>query len=158
MLNRTATGHMSLLRLFSLGLTLAGLLFAVSPTVKAAEATDEKQLVERARLTLESFMTDGKMAYVREHLKDAKGVLIVPQLFKAGFMVGGSGGSGVLLAKDDKTGEWSPPAFYTLDGGSMSRGTDEQAAGNDTTSGNRRYIGRLNAHMKFPIFLFISAP
>jgi SH3 domain-containing YSC84-like protein 1 len=34
-------------------------------------------------------------------------------------MVGGSGGSGVLLVKDDKTGEWSPPAFYTLGGASF---------------------------------------
>jgi len=47
-------------------------------------------------------------------------VVIYPQVLKAGFILGGSGGTGVLLARDSKTGEWSNPAFYTL--GSVSFG------------------------------------
>jgi lipid-binding SYLF domain-containing protein len=31
-------------------------------------------------------------------------VLIFPQVLKAGFILGGSGGSGVLLVRDAKTG------------------------------------------------------
>jgi len=46
--------------------------------------------------------------------------LIVPSMLKAGFWIGGSGGSGVLIVKDAKTGQWSQPAFYTL--GSVSFG------------------------------------
>lgn len=53
-------------------------------------------------------------------MKDAKGVLIVPQLKKGAFMVGGSGGRGVLLVRDEKTGTWGGPAFYSL--GSLSFG------------------------------------
>jgi lipid-binding SYLF domain-containing protein len=34
--------------------------------------------------------------------------------FKAGLILGGSGGSGVLVARNEKTGDWSQPAFYTL--------------------------------------------
>src|SRR3546814_19782269 len=47
----------------------------------------------------------------------AKGVFIVPQLLKASFIIGGEGGSGVLLAKT-QTG-WSEPAIYTMGAGSI---------------------------------------
>lgn len=43
----------------------------------------------------------------------------MPQLLKAGFIIGGSGGSGVLLVRDDETGQWSETAFYTLRSGSI---------------------------------------
>ena len=33
---------------------------------------------------------------------------------KAGFVLGGSGGNGVLLGRDEKTGKWSYPAFFTM--------------------------------------------
>ena len=77
------------------------------------------QLVEKARLTLDSFMRDSKMDAFRDLLKQAKGVLIVPQMLKGAFVVGASGGSGVLLVRDDKTGRWVGPAFYTIGGASF---------------------------------------
>jgi len=40
--------------------------------------------------------------------------LIFPQVIKGGFIWGGSGGTGVFLARDEKTGHWSEPAFYTI--------------------------------------------
>ena len=39
---------------------------------------------------------------------------------KGGFIIGGSGGTGVLFVKDEETGTWSQPAFYTI--GSLSVG------------------------------------
>jgi len=39
---------------------------------------------------------------------------MVPSLSEGGYIVGGSGGSGVLLVRDTKTGLWSQPAFYTM--------------------------------------------
>jgi lipid-binding SYLF domain-containing protein len=65
-------------------------------------------------------MRDKDYGWLRENIKKAKGVLIYPQVLKAGFILGGSGGTGVLLTRDSKTGEWSDPAFYTL--GSVSFG------------------------------------
>ena len=65
-------------------------------------------------------MSDSNMSYLKEHLKEAKGILIVPSLLKAGFIFGGSGGSGVLIVNDAKKGQWSQPAFYTI--GSVSFG------------------------------------
>jgi len=40
-------------------------------------------------------------------------------VLKAGFIFGGSGGTGVLLSRDGKTGEWSNPAFYTMGSASV---------------------------------------
>jgi lipid-binding SYLF domain-containing protein len=65
-------------------------------------------------------MADSNMVYLKDHLRETKGLLIAPSILKAGFGIGGSGGSGVLIVKDPKTGQWSQPAFYTL--GSVSFG------------------------------------
>lgn len=85
----------------------------------AAESAEQQLLVDKARVTFESFMTDKDHLWLRENLSQAKGLIIIPSLLKAGFFIGGSGGSGVLIVKDDKTGQWSQPAFYTLGAGSL---------------------------------------
>ena len=82
-------------------------------------APDQQAIVEKAQLTLESFMADESMSWFHEHVKDARGMVIIPQLIKGAFFFGGSGGSGVLIAHDEKTDEWSYPAFVTLGGASF---------------------------------------
>lgn len=82
--------------------------------VFAEEHTDQQILVEKARVTFMNFMADENMSWLHDTLKDARAVLIIPELMKAGFFVGGSGGSGVLLVRDEEKSDWSQPAFYTL--------------------------------------------
>ena len=84
----------------------------------AVALTDSEELVERARLTIEKLTSDPDMAEVPGYLARARAVLIMPQLIKGGFIVGGEGGSGVLLVKGSD-GSWSAPAFYTLAAGSI---------------------------------------
>lgn len=76
-------------------------------------------LVDKARITLDSFVADPQMTWLRTHLRDVKGVLITPELLKGALIVGGSGGSGVLLARDEKTGTWTEPAFYSMGAASL---------------------------------------
>jgi len=97
----------------------AGCVLAIAPAIEA-EDVKPRALVDYARLTIDNFVADPDMTWVRAHMRDAKGVLIVPRLGKGAFMVGGSGGRGVLLARDEKTGNWGEPSFYSL--GSVSFG------------------------------------
>lgn len=82
--------------------------------VLAAGITSQQALVDRARITLDSFVGDPQMAWLKEYLRVAKGVLIIPDLLKAGFFFGGSGGSGVLMVRDEEAGQWNGPAFYII--------------------------------------------
>ena len=109
------------IRLFAFATILAAMvLVAAAPFTMAADQEDAQGTVDKARVTLSGFMRDKDYDWLREHIKTAKGVLVYPQVLKAGFIFGGSGGTGVLLTRDDKTGDWSNPAFYTL--GSVSFG------------------------------------
>ncbi|BFU96295.1 MAG: conserved protein of unknown function [Nitrospira sp.] len=93
------------------------LLFPVS--VRGADLTDLEEVVDNARLTFAHFSGNPDLAWLRKNLKDAKGVLILPRLLEAGYFVGATLGSGVLLLHDERTGEWSDPAFYTVTAGSF---------------------------------------
>ncbi len=84
-----------------------------------AEPAEQQLLVDKARVTFDTFMKDENQAWLKENLNQAKGLIIIPSLLKAGFFIGGSGGSGVLIVRDEKTGQWSQPAFYTLGAGSL---------------------------------------
>jgi lipid-binding SYLF domain-containing protein len=100
---------------FAFATILAAMLLVVSaPVAMAADKEDGQGIVDKARVTFGGFMRDDNYKWMQDHLKDAKGVLIYPQVLKAGFVLGGSGGTGVLLSRDGKTGTWSNPAFYTM--------------------------------------------
>jgi lipid-binding SYLF domain-containing protein len=51
-------------------------------------------------------------------LRDAQGVAIIPNVLKAGFVIGGRHGRGVLLIRQPD-GCWSNPIFVSLTGGSF---------------------------------------
>ncbi|MGO9379743.1 MAG: lipid-binding SYLF domain-containing protein [Dissulfurispiraceae bacterium] len=80
----------------------------------ATDQADAQGLVDKARITFGEFVSDKQYSWFQEHLKYAKGLLIYPQVLKGGFIVGGSGGTGVLVVRAENTNEWSQPAFYTI--------------------------------------------
>jgi lipid-binding SYLF domain-containing protein len=80
----------------------------------AADSAEQQLLVDKARITFQSVIEDDHFTWLRENLHQAKALLIVPSLLKGGFILGGSGGNGVLVARNEKTGMWSQPAFYTV--------------------------------------------
>ena len=93
-----------------------GLLFvSYGPAAAAKENMAAAQgIVDRARVTYDDFMRDSNYGWLHENVGRAKGILIFPQVLKAGFILGGSGGTGVFVVRDEKTGDWSEPAFYTV--------------------------------------------
>lgn len=95
-------------------MVVLALLIIGSTPVNADDTVEAQGIVDKAKVTLDTFMGDKNYSWLHENLKNAKGVLIYPQILKAGFILGGSGGTGVFLAKDEKSGDWSQPAFYTV--------------------------------------------
>ena len=45
--------------------------------------------VAESRTTLHNFLADPDMKWIREHISQAKGILIVPTMGKGAFIVGG---------------------------------------------------------------------
>ena len=113
----------SRLRTVSLFLVAFFLAAAMTITLAVPVSADDRQgaaqLVEKAEMTLQSFMSDSSMESFRDLAKQAKGILVVPQLLKGAFVFGASGGSGVLLIRDGKADRWFGPAFYTIGGASF---------------------------------------
>jgi len=83
-------------------------------TASAAEKAEAQSIVDKSKGTLTDLMSDEHFSWLHTYLRTARGVVIFPQVLKAGFFLGGSGGTGVLLVRNEATGTWSDPAFYTL--------------------------------------------
>jgi lipid-binding SYLF domain-containing protein len=86
----------------------------VAGSAVALAQTEQQNLVNSADTTLSNFLRDPDMTWLQQNLNRAKAVMIAPQVAKAGFIFGGSGGRAVVLARDAKTGKWVGPAFYTM--------------------------------------------
>lgn len=106
-----------------LGLAARLATLAATAILQAACATGgapgaQQSVVDRAALTVQDMMTQNVSQDPKTMLRNAKGVMVCPRIFKAGFFFGGEGGNCVLLARAGN-GTWSYPAFYTIGSGSF---------------------------------------
>ena len=113
--------------------TLTAAALAVAATVstlpaRADDASDAKSTVDKATATVNAFAADKEFEVLPALLKKAKGVLIYPLIVEGGFIIGGSGGTGVLLVRDEKSGKFGSPAFYSMGGISLGFLAGGQAA------------------------------
>jgi SH3 domain-containing YSC84-like protein 1 len=99
-------------------LTFLNLTFLTSPAL-ADGKQETTLLVLKARFMVESFMADQNLEAFGDFIKRAKAIFLIPDLFKGGFIFGGSGGNGLFLVADPKTGTWIGPAFYSVGGASF---------------------------------------
>ena len=95
---------------------LIALVVCLALPARAASETDE--LVEKSRFTVEKMLAHPDFPMLRQWMRAAHGVIVVPSLLKAGFFIGGEGGHAVLLGRDIR-GNWSYPAFYSIGAASL---------------------------------------
>jgi len=93
---------------------LTALVGAATP----AGAQEQQNLVIQAQKTFSDFMRDPDMTWFRNNIGRARAVLIAPEIVKAGFIFGGSGGRAVAYARDEQ-GRWFGPAFYNVGAASV---------------------------------------
>ena len=76
--------------------------------------TPERQMkvIDGAQRTIGDLRADRGFGYAADVLSRAKAVLIIPSMVKAGFIIGGEGGDGVVLVRQGI--HWSDPAFYSM--------------------------------------------
>ena len=92
---------------------LAAVLLAAGPARPALAAGAAEELVEESRFSIERMLVDDELPELKGYVTRARGLLIIPQLVKGGFIVGAEAGSGVLMVRGDD-GSWSAPVFVTL--------------------------------------------
>ena len=63
-------------------LTTITIITALVIPVNAEEPVKQQLLVDQARITFKSFMIDQNMAWFRDHMHEAKGFLIIPELLQ----------------------------------------------------------------------------
>src|SRR5213078_1133568 len=81
---------------------------------KAREAAAQS---DKAARIFSQIMATREKSIPHDLLDRAEAVAVFPSVIKAGFIVGGRGGSGVLSRR--VAGGWSAPAFFDLGGGSI---------------------------------------
>jgi lipid-binding SYLF domain-containing protein len=96
------------------GITLfVGASAALFATTAMAQSEQQK-LVNDSQKTLSEFLRDSQMTWLQQNFGRAKAVIIAPELLKAGFIFGGSGGRAIVVARDPKSGKWLGPVFYSM--------------------------------------------
>ena len=98
-------------------ITAVGFTAMTAAALLAAPAqaqSPQQTLVNSSATTLSNFLRDPDMSWLQANIGRARAVLIAPSIAKAGFIFGGSGGRAVLIVRDQASGKWVGPAFYTL--------------------------------------------
>ena len=134
------------MRVSAAAAALAGLfLFAVHPHAQQAAAdSNEARRVRESVTVLNEIMMAEDNAIPRSILGKAEAIAVFPNTLKAGFVVGGTRGRGILSARTESG--WSAPAFLTVTGGSFGLQIGGQASDVILVITNRRGLENLVAN------------
>ena len=102
-------------KLFCIMLSLA---FILSP-INAVAEDKWNNLVEESGKVLADIQHMPDQGIPEDLMRGCNAIAIFPNTVSGGFVIGGKYGQGIIMVRDDKTGQWSPPAVFTLAGGSF---------------------------------------
>jgi lipid-binding SYLF domain-containing protein len=83
----------------------------------ARAQTEQQSVVDRATLAVQEMLGSDVNREAQTLIRKAKGAMVCPQVFKAGFIFGGQGGGCVLVGRGPSG--WTYPAFYGMGSGSF---------------------------------------
>jgi len=119
------------------------LLAALCATCPARAQTPDDERLARAADVVRAFTADDEKSIPADLLQRARGIVVIPALFRGGFFVGGRRGRGVLTVRAP-SGEWSNPAFVTLTGGSLGFQFGAESADVVLVFGNDRSVKNIS--------------
>jgi lipid-binding SYLF domain-containing protein len=124
----------------------------IAPAATARAQYHESTTVDASTAVFNDIASIPERGIPHGLLTDAQGFAIVPGLIKAGFIVGGRYGKGIVVVRDQKTGGWSSPVFVTVTGGSVGFQAGAQATDLILVFRTRRSIdGFLQGRGKFTL-------
>jgi lipid-binding SYLF domain-containing protein len=95
-------------------------MIAVQPEVSAAASFQElDSRILASDLVLKDALGMPDRGIPKDLLQRCRGLAIFPAVVKVGLVLGVSFGTGIVVKRDEKTGEWSRPAFFNIRGGSV---------------------------------------
>jgi lipid-binding SYLF domain-containing protein len=97
---------------------LAGLLL-VSVSLVSASTFEERLRAQKAAKAFQEVMSAPDQGIPYEILDRAYCVAVFPSVKKAGFVIGGQYGKGLISCRRGHEGSWGAPAFFTIGGGSF---------------------------------------
>lgn len=107
---------MKSISIFILSIFVLSTGFTVNP--EAIMKDDEAKKIEDAINVLEEINEISEERIPPALLKQAEGIVIIPSVIKAGFVVAGNHGKGIAMVREED-GTWSLPAFVNITGGSV---------------------------------------
>ncbi|MCY2976333.1 MAG: lipid-binding SYLF domain-containing protein [Planctomycetota bacterium] len=99
-------------------LHLFAIIISFASAQLVAAQSQEEAIVQAATSILQETMASPLNAIPQSMLSDAHGVAIIPNVLKAGFIVGARHGRGLLFVRE-ANGNWHAPVFISLTGGNI---------------------------------------
>jgi len=88
--------------------------FSTLPVGTADDIKDGREEARQSTASLQKAMSDPAKSIPRAILQKAEAVAVFTNVKKGGFILGGTGGDGVISRRVGTT--WGPPAFYNIGG------------------------------------------
>jgi len=95
--------------------------------VWAGSKEKDEETLKNATNVLQQMLSDQNIP--SDVIAKADCVIVLPNVKKGGFIVGGTGGRGPMVCRSTSTGKWSAPAMYSI--GGMSAGLQAGGSSSD---------------------------
>lgn len=117
-----------------------------------------ERLVEESGKVLSEVQQMPDQGIPEDLIKKCSAIAIFPSTISFAFVIGGQYGQGIIMVRDEKTGDWSAPAVFTLGGGSIGWQIGGQATDYVLLIMNRRSIdGILQGKFKLGVNADVAA-
>ena len=91
--------------------------FLTIPTVAQKSVKHARDEAREATQLINRVMSDPPKSIPRSLLRQAQAIAVFTNVKKGGFIIGGTGGDGVIARRTGKT--WGPPVYYDLGGANV---------------------------------------
>ncbi len=99
--------------------TLLFIIFVFSAAGAAGADNKWEALVEKSGKVLSEVQQMPDQNVPEDLMRKCSAIAIFPSTISAGLGIGGKYGQGIIMVRNERSGRWSPPAVFTIAGGSI---------------------------------------